>query len=159
MIEFMRAIGATYEPVKEGLLCFFNGELFRIVVTYDSYKVEGMTAEDLIEAISAKYGAHTRPTAEIAYHSLYGESAPVIARWGDSTYAYDLVRTGDRSSFAMVLYSRRLDALAQAAIVEALRLDTQQAPQRELETQKRRDEEERLALQKARSVNKPNFRP
>ena len=59
----------------------------------------------------------------------------------------------------MVLYSKRLDALAQAAIVEAVRLDVQEAPQRELEKQKKREEEERLVLDKARSVNKPNFRP
>ncbi len=141
------------------MLCFFNGELFRIVVTYDRYKVEGMTAEDMIEAISATYGTATRPAAEIAFHSNYAEVATVLARWEDSEYSYNLVRTGDRSSFAMVLYSKRLDALAQAAIVEAVRLDAQEAPQRELEKQKKRAEEEHLVLEKARSVNKPNFRP
>jgi hypothetical protein len=147
------------DPVKEALLCFLNGELFRIVVTYDRYKVEGMTAEDMIEAISATYGIATKPTAEIAYHSNYGEVATVLARWEDSEYSYNLVRTGDQSSFAMVLYSKRLDALAQAAIVEAVRLDAQEAPQREIEKQKKREEEERLVFEKARSVNKPNFRP
>lgn len=118
-----------------------------------------MTAKDMIEGISATYGTATRPEVEIAYHSIYGEVAPVIARWEDSQYAYNLVRTGDRFSFAMVLYSKRLDALAQAAIIEAVRLDTHEAPQRELQKQKNRDDEERLVLEKARSVNKPNFRP
>lgn len=147
------------DPVRQGLLCFFNGELFRIVITYDRYKIEGMTADDMIEGISTTYGKATRPAAEIAYHDIYGETAAVVARWGDSEYSYDLVRTGDRSSFSLVLYSKRLDALAQAAIVEALRLDAQEAPQRDLERQKRRDEDEHLALEKARFVNKPNFRP
>ena len=72
---------ATADPAREGLLCFFNGELFRIVVIYDRYKVEGMTAEDMIEAISATYGTASRPTAEIAYHSNYAE---VRARYVDS---------------------------------------------------------------------------
>src|SRR6476661_1994749 len=49
------------DPVKDGLLSFFNGELFRIIVTYDRYKVEGMTAEDMIQAISATYGPATMP--------------------------------------------------------------------------------------------------
>jgi len=147
------------DPVKEVLLSFFNGELFRMVVTYDRYRVEGMTAEDMIEGISATYGMATRPTAEIAYHTSYAEVASVIARWEDSQYSYDLVRTGDRSSFVMVLYSKRLDALAQAAIVEAIRLETQEAPQRELDKQKKQTEEKRLSLEKARSLNKPNFRP
>jgi hypothetical protein len=147
------------DPVKDGLLSFVNGELFRIVVTYDRYKVEGMTADDMIQAISASYGTATKPTAEIAYHSNYSEAAPVLARWEDSENSYDLVRTGDRASFALVLYSKRLDLLAQAAIVESARLDAQEAPQRELDKQKKRDDDANLVLEKARSVNKPNFRP
>lgn len=147
------------DPVKEGLLCFYNGELFRIVVTYDRYKVEGMTASDMIQAISATYGIATRPAAQIPYHSIYGEVAQVIARWENTEYSYNLVESGDRSSFALILYSKRLQTLAEAAIVEAVRLDAQEAPQREIEKQKKRDEEERLAHEKARSMNQPNFRP
>ena len=147
------------DPVKDGLLSFVNGQLFRIVVTYDRYKVEGMSADDMIEAISATYGTATKPTAEITYHSNYAEAAPVLARWEDSEYSYNLVRTGDRASFALVLYSKKLEAEARAAIVESARLDTEDAPQRELDKQKKRDDDERLALDKARAVNKPNFRP
>ena len=147
------------DPVKGALLCFVDGQLFRIVVAYDRYKVQGMTADDMIDAISLTYGAPSRPKAEIAYHSNYTDIADVLARWQDSEYSYDLVRSGDRTSFVMILYSKRLDALAQAAIAEALRLDKQEAPQRELQQQKIREEEERLVLERARSVNKPNFRP
>lgn len=153
------AESAKADPVQDGLLCFYNGDLYRIIVTYDRYKVAGMTAEDIIEGISATYGAATRPTAEIVYHSLYGEVAAVIARWEDSQYTYNLVHTGDQSSYALVLFSKRLDALAQAAIVEAVRLDTQEAPQRTIDLEKQQAAENRLALDKARSVNKPNFRP
>jgi hypothetical protein len=151
--------GANTDPVSQGLLCFFNGELFRIMVTYDRYKIEGMTAEDMIDGISATYGLAGRPTAEIAYHSNYSEVAKVLARWEDTGYSYNLVRTGDQSSFALVLYSKRLEALAQAAIIEAVRLDAVEAPQREIEKQKDQAEAARLADEKARSANKPNFRP
>jgi len=147
------------DPVKEGLLCFYNGELFRIVVTYDRYKVEGMTASDIIQAISATYGIATRPAAQIPYHSIYGEVAEVVARWEDNEYWYNLVESGDRSSFALILYSKRLQTLAEAAIVEAVRLDAQEAPQREVELQQKKEEESRLLLERARSVNKSNFRP
>jgi hypothetical protein len=147
------------DPVKDALLCFVDGQLFRIVVTYDRYKVQGMTADDMIDAISSHYGPPSRPKAEIAYHSNYSDVAAVLARWQDSEYSFDLVRTGDRSSFAMILYSKRLDAMAQVAIDEAVRLEKQEAPQRELEKQKIREEEERLTLEKARSVNKANFHP
>ena len=119
------------DPVEDGLLSFYNGELFRIVVTYDRYRMEGMSAEDVIDAISQTYGTASRPAAEVEYHSTYGEAAQVIARWEDPGYSYNLVQTGNRSSFAMILYSKRADAAAQAAIVEAVRLETQEAPQRD----------------------------
>jgi hypothetical protein len=59
----------------------------------------------------------------------------------------------------MVIYSKRLDALARAAIVEAIRLDDQEAPQRETERQKKKDEENRVQREKARQANKAPFRP
>lgn len=147
------------DPIKDGLLSFYNGELFRIVIAYDRYKVEGMTPEDMTEAISATYGVAVRPKAEIAFHSNYGEMANVIARWENPEYSYNLVRTGDRSSFALVLYSKRLSAAAEKSIVEAVRLEAQEAPQRAADLQKKKDQESRVLLDNARSVNRPNFRP
>jgi hypothetical protein len=147
------------DPVKDGVLSFFNGELYRIVVNYDRYRVEGMTAEDMIKGVSATYGTPTKPGVEIPYHSNYGEVASVIARWEDPEYAVDLVRTGDRSSFSLVLYSKSQETLAKAAIVEAVRLETQEAPQREIDRQKKRDDDDKLLLEKARTANVPNFQP
>ncbi len=149
----------SVDPVKEGLLSFYNGQLFRIVVTYDRYRVEGMTAQDMIEGISTAYGTPTKPAVEIPYHSNYGEVAIVLARWEDPEYSYNLVRTGDRASFSLVLYSKRLDALAQTAIVQAVRQEALDAPQRAIEKQKQRDDDESQLLEKARSTNKPNFQP
>lgn len=158
-LEWRPRSAVQTDPVKEGLLSFFNGQLSRIVVTYDSYKIEGLTADDMVEAISASYGKATKPDEDIAYRSVYGDIARVIARWENADYSYNLVRTGDQSSFALVLFSKRLDGLAQTAMAEAVKLDAQEAPKRELESQKKRDEEERMLLRKARSLNKPNFRP
>jgi len=130
-------VPVNQDPVKDGVLSFYNGELFRIVVNYDRYRIEGMTAEDVIQGISAIYGMPAKPGVEVPYHSNYGEVAAVIARWEDPEYSYNLVRTGDRSSFSLVLYSKRLETLAQAAIVQAVRLEAQEAPQRELDSQKK----------------------
>ena len=145
------------DPVKEILFSFYNGELCRMVVSYDPYKTEGLTVEDMIETISARYGTATRPAAEITFR--YNESQKVLARWEDSQYSFNLVRSSYGLTFAMVVFSKRLDALAQAAIAEAIRLDKQEAPQREIERQKKQDEEMRVVHEKARLVNKPSFRP
>ncbi|MFM2125040.1 MAG: hypothetical protein RL328_1491, partial [Acidobacteriota bacterium] len=116
----LRAVDGKTDSVREGLLSFLNGQLYRIVITYDRYQVEGMTADDMIEGISRTYGAATRPKAEIPYISNYGKIALVIARWEDSSCAYDLIRTGDNSTFAMVMYSKILDPLARSAIAEGV---------------------------------------
>jgi hypothetical protein len=147
------------DTVKDGLLSFYNGELFQIIVSYDRYKVEGMTAEDMVDSISQAYGPATRPKVQIAYHSNYAEVSEVIARWEDSEYVYNLVQTGNRASFAMIMSSKALNALAQAATLEAIRLDALEAPQRAIDLQKKLEADGRTELDKARAVNKPNFRP
>ena len=150
---------ADADPLKEGLLCFYNGELSRMVITYDRYKVEGMKDQDLVQAISATYGTAVTTAAKVRYRSNYGDVAEVIARWEDAEYSYNLIRTGDRSSYAMVLFSKRLNDLAESSIAEALRLDTLDAPQRAQALEKRQAEADRIELEKARSANRPKFRP
>jgi hypothetical protein len=89
----------------------------------------------------------------------YGTTASVIARWEDSAYSYNLVRTGDQASYSMILYSKILAPLAQAAIAEGVRLDALSAPQRAKDEAQRRLEEDRFAQEKLRTANKPNFKP
>ncbi|MEN6535416.1 MAG: hypothetical protein ABFD89_17255 [Bryobacteraceae bacterium] len=140
---------------------FYNGELYRLVVSYDRYKTEGLTAEDLIEGISATYGPATRDAAKIVVSSVYedNETLDVLARWEDAQYSFSLVRFSRQPSFTLVAMSKRLDALARTAITEATRLDVQEAPQREIELQKKNEDESRQQQEKARLANKPNFRP
>jgi len=150
---------AKDDPVSEITLSFCDGELFRMAVVYDRYKVEGMTIDDMIQALSKTYGTAARPKAEIAYHSYYGETAPVIARWEDSEYSYNLVRAEDRSTFALVLYSKALEARAQTGIIESARLDALEAPQKEVDRVKKQTEENEMLQEKSRLANKASFRP
>ena len=149
------------EAVKEVVFSFYNDQLYRIVVNYDRYKTEGLTAEDLIEAISATQGTATRVNTEIILSSIYAdnETLEVLARWEDAQYSFNLVRFSHAPSFTLVAVSKRLDAMARAAVIEAIRLDAEEAPQREIELQKKQAEENRLQQGKARLANKPSFRP
>ncbi len=149
------------DPVRTILFSFYNGELSRIVVTYDRGETEGLTAEDLIEAISAKYGTATQPASpDISFSStqVYNDTEVVIARWEDSQYSYNLYRSNYQPTFGMMAFSKRLDDLARAATAEAIRLDAQEAPQQEIQRQNTEDEKNRESLEKARQLNKPNFR-
>ncbi len=159
VMEWRSRSSDSTDPVRDGSLYFIDGELYRIVVTYDSHRIEGMSLDDMIASIAKVYGPTIRPEATISYRTVYGTSADVIARWENADYSYNLVRSGDRLSYAMILYSKRLEALAQAASLEAVRLDKEEAPQRELAEQAKRDEIQRLKMKAARSVNQPNFRP
>src|SRR6266487_652764 len=159
-----RSIGSSPQgdPVKEVLFSFYNGELFRMVVNYDQHRTDGLTDDDMVGAISAKYGTATRPDAKIILFSsfqVYNDSEKVIARWEDSQYSFNLFRSSYQPTFGMLVFSKQLDALARAAVVEAIRLDEQEAPQREIERQKKQAEEDHAAQEQARLVNKPSFRP
>ena len=150
------------DPVQEVLFSFYNGELFRMVVTYDRYRTDGMTDEDMVEAISAKYGIAARPASKIVLFSsfqVYDDSEKVIARWENSEYSFSLFRSSYQPTFGMLVLAKRLDGLAQSAISEANRLDAQEGPQREAERQTKQDGEERAAQEKAREASKEVFRP
>ena len=47
------------DTVEQILFSFYNGELYKIFVTYDRTSTEGLTAEDMVKSISAKYGPAT----------------------------------------------------------------------------------------------------
>ena len=148
--------------VDEVLFTFYNGELFRMVVSYDQQKTQGLTDQDMIEAISATYGMATIPAAKIILFSssyIYNDSEKVIARWEDPQSSLNLFRSSSQPSFGMLVLSKRVDALAQEAIREAIRLDEQEAPQRDIERRKTEGEETRAAQEKARPANKADFRP
>lgn len=149
------------DPVRAIFFSFYNGELFRVVVNYDRYKTQGLTTEDVVKAISAQYGTATQPAAEIIFSSsqVYNDSEVVIARWEDSQYSFNLFRSSYQPTFGIIGFSKRLDTLARVAVAEAIRLDEQEAPQREIERQKEQDAKDRAEQDKARLANKPNFRP
>src|SRR5229473_6124756 len=53
------------DSVEQILFSFYNGELYRISVTYDRPSTEGLTEEDMVKSISAKYGPATIVAPEI----------------------------------------------------------------------------------------------
>jgi len=151
---------APQDPVRTILFSFYNGELFRILVSYDPSATQGLTNADLTEAISAQYGTATKPAiVEIVFSStqVYNDSEAIIASWEDSQYSFNLYRSSYQPTFGMIAYSKRLDALARSATAEAIRLDAVEAPEREIQRQNQEDEKNRESLEKARQANKSKF--
>lgn len=148
------------ESAKDVVLSFYDGELFRISVNYDRFQTEGLTAEDIVEAISATYGmaAKAPPSAETA-RGPYGDLEEVLVQWQDPQYRFDLIRSSYGPAFRLVGLLKRLEAPAQAAILEGKRLDDEEAPQRDAARILREEDAARTKLEKTRLVNKPKFRP
>ncbi len=147
------------EPVRQILFSFYNGELYRILVTYDRYVTEGLTAEDMVRTMSAKYGTAIRPTAEINFPTNetgeYGTTEKVIVRWEDSRYSFNLFRSSLSNTFGLVMFSKRLDAQAEAAIAKSLKLEGQEDPQKEVARVKKEADD----LETSRLKNIKAFRP
>jgi hypothetical protein len=148
------------EPVNEVLFSFYDGKLFRIVVDYDRYETEGLTADDFVEAISATYGPATKPTAAVKVEPrTYGEKQEVLAQWEDSQYRFELMHASYGPTFRLVGVMKALEGPVQTATLEAKRLDDQEAPQRNAARIAGEEEAAKAQAEKARLVNKPKFRP
>jgi hypothetical protein len=148
------------EPAKEVVFSLYNGELSQIAVEYDRQETEGMTVEDFIDGISATYGPATKPAVPTAVAlGEYGDKAERVARWEDPLYRFDLIRASYGPTFQLVGILKRLEAPAQAATMEAKRLDDQEAPQRDAARMADAQEAAKTRLEQARLLNKPKFRP
>ena len=151
---------ASRASTKDLVFSFYDGELYRIVVRYDRNDTEGLTADDMVEAISRIHGvaAHTTASGKAAKDAYLDEEV-VLARWEDAKHHIDLIRSsyGARYSLAGVL--KRLEEPAAKALAEAARLDNNEAPQRELDRIAAEAESDRVKLKKARVANKPKFQP
>lgn len=146
------------EAAQDVVFSFYEGKLFRITVNYDRYEIEGLTVEDLIDAISLNYGVATKAQASSARAS-YGDQEEIVARWQDAKHRFELIRSSYGPTFRLVGVLMPLEAPAQAATQEATRLDALEAPQRDAARVAGEEESARAKLEKARLANKPKFRP
>ena len=140
---------------------FYNGELFKIVVTYDPVQTKGLTADDLVESLSALYGQADRAETSIVVSAFqtFNDRQQVLARWENAQYSYNLFRSSYGMSFGLVAFSKKLELMASATNREAQRLDKLEAPARESARQKKQEEDKLASEEKARLISKPKFRP
>src|SRR5216684_5128608 len=145
------------DTVWQVFFTFYNRELYRILVTYDRDATKGLTAEDMVRAISAQYGTATKPDVQISFptNELHRSTEKVIARWEDSQYSINLFRATSLNSFGLVMFSKRLDRQAEAAMAESVKLEGQEDLQREIDRQKKETDK----LEVARQKNTKIFRP
>src|SRR6266566_5699627 len=55
----------------------------------------------------------------------------MIARWKDSQYSLNLFRSSGSDTFALVMFTKQLDAQAGVSIAESVKLEQEEAPQKQ----------------------------
>jgi len=145
------------DSVEQILFSFSNGELYKISVIYEPASIEGLTAEDMVKSISAKYGPATSVESEIdpIMNARYNMKQNSIASWEDSQYIFTLVRSSLTDRFELVIYSKRVNAEAELAIAEAVKLEEQERPGKEADQRKKVADD----LEAVRQKNQKTFHP
>jgi hypothetical protein len=148
--------GGAYQgdAVQQILFLFYNGELYRIFVTYDPRAVEGLTTEDMVQSISARYGPAINTIKKISNPASAGYSQ-MVASWEDSQYCVKLVRDSFSGSYGLIMLSKHANAEAETASVEARRLEELERPQKEADRLKKEADNLEIERQKNKSVFQP----
>jgi hypothetical protein len=151
--------GTSYQSdtVEQILFSFYNGELYKISVTYDQTSTEGLTQEDMVKSISEKYGPPTYVALpiDLTKNDSYDVTQKPVASWADAQYSFNLVRSSFNDHLGLVIYSKRFNAAAELSIAEAVKLEEQEGPQREAERQKKETDDLEAARQKNRKIFLP----
>jgi|HubBroStandDraft_1064217.scaffolds.fasta_scaffold290595_1 hypothetical protein len=145
------------EAVEQVKFSFFNHELYKIVATYEDTATRGLTADDMVQAISGTYGIARRPAADPGAPAppTYSSAEVQLAIWENSECFVVLSHSPLSDSFQLTLKSKRLNGDAEAAIVEAVAQETEDAPGKE--TARVKKEADDLAAM--RQANLKSFRP
>lgn len=144
------------DPVHDVVFSFCDDQLYQVVVNYDRDRMDGLTTADVLASVSATYGVPVRKAAGPTALPLdLPADTIVVARWEDAASLVILARGSYPAQFQLMLISKALNARARAAIKQSLRLETQEAPQRERDQRA----DALAASQKTRVLNKAAFRP
>jgi hypothetical protein len=151
--------GAAYraDSVEQMLFSFCNGELYKISVTYDVSSTQGLTTDDMVKSISAKYGPATvlEPETDSVVNARFTDSEKAVATWEDSQYLFKLVRSPFTNRFGLTISSKLLNAEAEIIIADAVTLEKQEKPQRDADLKKKEADD----LEAERQKNQKAFRP
>ena len=72
------------DSVRKVIFTFYNDQLSRIVVSYDRERTQGLTSEDLVEAVSAMYGVSTPLAQGITFQVIPpATQEKFVAQWED----------------------------------------------------------------------------
>jgi len=107
-----RSLGSSSrgESARKVHFSFYDGLLFRIAVNYEWDRTEGLTVDDMVEALSVTYGPAMLLAADTipALSRVDTDGDRVVARWEDPEHSLTLVRPSHASTFGLVCFDARV---------------------------------------------------
>lgn len=150
---------ADRSSINEIAFNFVDDRLFRMTVTYDRSRTNGLTNADMIAALTDVYGPASNPTTPPRARDEDERLVTVLAQWQQADTHLVLQRIDYNDSFSLVITSLPLEAIARKARTTAVVLEAREAPAREAAVAKKRAEDQRAAEEQARTANKKVFKP
>jgi hypothetical protein len=146
------------DPVRTIVFSFCDNALYQVLVNYDLSRTDGLSNGDIIDSLTAVYGA---PVLASARNRPLDASADtvVLAQWDRAGSSLTLLRGVYSAEFQLMLTAKATSTRARGAIREAARLETADAPRREREQRKQDAADAVAARDKIRTANKAAFRP
>jgi hypothetical protein len=150
----------TPDPVRTIAFSFYNDALYRVVVTYDRDRTDGLTNGDIIQSVSDTYGAPvTSAKSGTGRDVAVPRDSIVLAQWENAASSLTLFRSVYAPEFQLMLVSKSLGTRARTAVRESERLDAADAPRREMEQRRKEAADASAARSQTRTTNKAAFRP
>lgn len=146
------------DPVRMIVFTFCDNALYQVLVTYDSTRTDGLSNGDIIDSLTAAYGAPV-PAAARNRPLQAPLDTVVLAQWDRAGASLTLLRRVYSAEFQLIVTAKALSTRARGAIREAARLDAADAPRREREQRKQEAADAIAARDKLRAGNKAAFRP
>lgn len=143
------------EAVQQILFSFYNGELYKIRVTYDPRAIKGLTADDIVQSISVRYGASRTALKAPGNSENLANSQQSVALWEDPQYSVKLIQMAYSGGYGLIVSSKQANQEAETASVEAAKLEARERPQKEAD--RRKKEADNLEIE--RQKNKKTFQP
>ena len=143
------------DSVQQIVLSFYDGALYKILVTYDPSAVKGLTAEDMVQSISNRYGMPTAALKAAGNSAVEPYSQQAIAVWENSEYLVKLVHSTFSGGYELILFLKQANTEAETVGIEAAKLEATERPRKDADRQKK--EADKLEIE--RQKNKKVFRP
>ena len=102
---YVNTATTTADPVREVTFAFLNDALYQVVVTYSRDRTAGLTNDDIIESLSASYGAPVLRSAIVRTEIPAGVilETTVLAQWTTAASSVTLLRDTYSPEFRLIL--------------------------------------------------------